>query len=184
MAKIARAASVPPPSPNALHRATLTLRDMRERLIAIDPTIIEDIELFTDTLDGETDALDVLADMVRAAIDAETMCEAIKARKADLDQRSARFARRQDALRRGVLEVMQDIGLPKLEREDFTASISAGRQGVRITDEKALTDQYVRVTREPNKIAIGDDLKAGKTVPGAVLSNPEPGLRVLSVRTR
>ena len=140
MARTARALPVQPSSPNALHRATLALRDLREKLIAIDPSIVEDVTLFGDMLDGESNALDVLADMVRAALEAEGWVELMKLRKADLDQRRARYERRSDALRAGVLAVLQDIGLPRLEREDFTASVTGGHRRVIITDDKALPE--------------------------------------------
>ncbi|HWJ40959.1 MAG TPA: siphovirus Gp157 family protein [Candidatus Limnocylindrales bacterium] len=179
MAKTARALPALSLSPNAQHRALLTLRAIRDQLLAIDPSIIEDVPLFTDTLDGEGgDALDILSGMVRAALDAETMVAAIRLRKADLEQRAARFEKRNTSLRRAVLETMQDIGLPRLEREDFTATVGGNYRHVIINDDKVLPDDLVRVTRTPDKTAIGARLKDGEDVPGAVLSNAESGLTI------
>jgi hypothetical protein len=176
-----RATPTPPPSPAALHQATLMLKAMRDQLIAIDPYIVEDTALFHDTLDGESDALEVLADMVRAALDAETMAEAAKVRAAATTARAARLERRNAALRKAVLETLVAIDLRRLEREDFTASLGTGRQKVLITDDKLLPDTLMRITREPDKALIGDLLKANKPVAGATLSNGET---VLAVRTR
>jgi hypothetical protein len=171
--------SVPPPSPNALHRATLTLQAVRAQLLAIDPTIVEDLALFTDTLDGEGgNALDVIADMVRAALDAEAMGEALKERASAMAARKARLERRATALRQGVLDALLAVGLPKLEREDFTASVGNGYQKVLITEIKLVPDAYVKTTREPMKTEIGAALKAGTAVPGAVLSNAGNSLTV------
>lgn len=177
-----RALPVQPPTPEAIYRATIALRAVREQLIAVDPTIVEDLELFQDTLDGEAgNAIDILADMVRAALDAETMSEALKARAATMAARSSRLERRNAALRKAVLDTLVAINLPRLVREDFTASFGPGRQKVLITDETALPDTLMRITRTPDKELIGDLLKANKPVKGATLSNGET---VLTVRVR
>ena len=168
-----------PPSPFALARAMAVLATVREELLAIDPNAIEDVALFQDTLEGEGgDALDLLANVVRQSIEAEALAEAVKTRKADLAARQTRFERRQEVLRRIARDALQALGLPKLEMPDFTASVANGRAKVLVTDDKALPDAFVRITRAPDREAIGEILRAGKQVRGATLSNPEPTLTV------
>jgi hypothetical protein len=47
-----------------------------------------------------------------------------------------------------------------------------------IPDESLVPDRYMRIKREPDKKAIGTDLRAGHAVPGASLGNPLPTIVV------
>jgi hypothetical protein len=69
----------------------------------------------------------------------------------------------------------------KREAADFTASVLAPRQSVNITDEAVIPDDYVKVTRTPDKNALMADLTVGVVIPGAELVE---GLPSISVRTR
>lgn len=170
------------PSPGAMMRAMTVLAGLKDQLLAIDPTIVEDEKLYADMLEGEGgDALDVLARVVRASIDADDLAEAVKQRKQLLADRQTRFERRRDAMRRAALSVLQELALPKWEHAEFTISISEGRDKVIITDDKAIPDALCRITREPDKTAIGRLLKANTPVRGATLGNAEP---FLSLRAR
>ena len=57
-------------------------------------------------------------------------------------------------------------------------SLAQSQPKVIITDEAAIPGELMRVTREPNKKAIGERLKAGEAIPGACLSNAEPYVRI------
>jgi len=161
------------------------LEALRRHLLTIDPTIGEDEKLLADMFDAEGgDALDVIARVVRAAMEAEDMAAAADKRAREIAQRKARFELRSEALRNVARQALLACGVPKLEREDFTASITKGSQGkVIITDEKGLRPEFLHQPKppEPNKAAIKEALLAGKLVPGAVLSNPEPGFSVRRV---
>lgn len=169
-----------PPSPYAMAEALKALRDARERLLAVDSDIEQDERLFSDMMDGESgDAFAVLDRAIRASIETSALIGVLQERMAALQQRKARFERRRDAYRSMVLEAMQTMGIEKLERPDFTATVrSGGTPGVVIVDEARLPDAFVRIRREPDKATIGAALKAGNTVDGAELRNSAPGLQV------
>jgi hypothetical protein len=75
---------------------------------------------------------------------------------------------------------MVEAGLKKIEADDMTLTTGLGPASVVITDEAMLPESFWRVKREPNKVAIGEALKGGVTVPGAGRGNQAP---VLKVRT-
>ena len=175
--KLRRTAHIPSPGETA--RAMEILMGAREELLSIDPMIALDTKLFQDMLEGEGgDAMDILANIVRQGVEADAMAEMIKARRAMLADRQDRFEKRREVLRRRARDALIALDLPLLETEDFTASITAGKTHVIITNEKALPDGFCRFTRAPNKDEIGEALRAGGRVEGAELSNPEPGMTV------
>lgn len=163
--------------------AYLTAEYQRERanLLAAYPELAGDEQALADTLEGETGLPDAVAAMIRKARRAEAFEEACAKLAAETRDRGSRFGQQAIALRNSALSLMQSADMNKLEQPDFTASVSKGRGKVIIADETALPDAMFRTTRAPDKAAIGDALKGGQTVPGALLSNPEP---TLTVRTR
>jgi hypothetical protein len=79
----------PPPSlslsPWQQEQAATMIRAFRERLLAEDSDIAEDQDLWRDTLDGETYAVDLIRTLIRASIDADVLAE----RSASARRRSA-----------------------------------------------------------------------------------------------
>jgi hypothetical protein len=64
-------ASAPSLSPYQQEQAVTLIRSVRERLLADDPDIAADPDLWRDTLDGESDAIDLIRNLIRASIDAD-----------------------------------------------------------------------------------------------------------------
>jgi hypothetical protein len=164
---------------NANRAALLTqLKLLREQLVALDEDMASDEQLFTDTIDGETSALELLRTVIRQAIDAEVFAEALKARRDELDQRAGRFKERASRCRAFAGEAMQTLGITSIAAEDFGVTLRPGRAAVRIVDEALLPKAFVRTRSEPMKQEIGDALRAGQRVAGAELSNAAPVLTV------
>lgn len=154
---------------------------VRESLLTSFPELAEDQQALADTLEGETSLIDAAASLIRAALEDEAFEEACAKLAAEKRERAARFGQRALKRREAALSLLQAADIPKLEQADFTASVGKSRGKVIVADEAALPDAMFRTTRSPDKTAIGEALKDGKTVPGALLSNPEP---TLTVRTR
>ncbi|WP_336800344.1 siphovirus Gp157 family protein [Kaistia sp. MMO-174] len=154
---------------------------VREMLLASFPELADDEQALADTLEGETSLIDAAASLIRSALDDEAFEEACAKLAAEKRDRATRFGQRAMKQREAALALLQAADIPKLEQADFTASVGKSRSKVIIADEGALPEDFIRVARSPDKTAIGDALKDGKTVPGALLSNPEP---TLTVRTR
>lgn len=93
--------------------------------------------------------------------------EAIKEQQLDL----ADTKRRIEALRVEVINVLDSEGKLSWKAPDFSVSLSSKPQSVVIVDENKLNERFLRVKTEPNKTLIGDCLKRGENVEGAMLSN-------------
>lgn len=133
---------------------------------------------FLDTLEGETDAMELADRLIAEVLDDEALAEACKAQEAAIEARRKRFEARARAKRRVALELLESIGVRKLERPRATISRTAGRVSVQITDEAAVPSQLctVKTTTTPDKAAIRKQIEAGEIVPGAELVRGDDAL--------
>lgn len=136
---------------------------------------------FLDTLDGETDAGDILDGLIASMLDDEAMVDAIKTQQSNLADRSRRIADRATAKRRTLGLVLDAAGLKKAERPRATVSRLAGRTAVVVTDPDQVPSQLCKVVTSPDKAAIKKQLEAGEIVPGCKLV---VGDDTVSVRTK
>lgn len=153
-------------APHAYRLPLPMLGQLHAQLLELHPEMATDERLFVDTLDGESDVLELLRFIIRQAIDAETFEAALKHRREELDERAARFKARAARCRQFATEVMTTLQLKSVAAEDFNASVRDGRSAVRITDADALPERFPRTKVEPMKSEIGDALKAGQQVAG------------------
>jgi hypothetical protein len=130
-----------------------------------------DGDAFLDTLDGETNVLDLADWMIRKMLEDAALSEAIGAQLADLQTRKARIDARADSMKGRMLTLLDATGEKKLERPRATISRRAGSISVRITDDSAIPSQLctVKTTTAPDKAAIKRQIEAGEAVPGAEL---------------
>ena len=147
-------------------------------LLADNPELEEDDVLRLDMVEGETNAMELLDQLIQAERDARTLGEAIDLEIARLNKRFTRFENRRMAIRKLMMQLMEAANLKKAERPAATVSIAAGRPKVLITDESAIPPAFTRTKVEIDKESIAKTLKAMGEVPGATLSNAEPTLRI------
>lgn len=152
------------PSPQRLLDA---LRDARELIAALP----EDERLRIDTIEGETQLWELLDCYAEAALADKALID--KAR-----ERLERLERRAERAQSIVRRILDSVGLTRMERPLYTAFTTFRSKPI-VTDADELPASFMRTA--PDMIAIGKTLRAGETVPGATLSNPEPSL-TLSVR--
>jgi hypothetical protein len=141
----------------------------------------DDEETFWTTLDGETDAGDLLDTFLAGSQDDEALAEAIKAQEVALKTRRERIEMRAQAKRRTLGLILRAAGMSKAERPRGTVSVRPGNLSVRIVNEDDVPSQLMRekITRSPDKAAIKAQIEAGETVPGCELVR---GDDVISVR--
>ena len=165
---------------NQLTHSLSLHRTIRERIIALEADIDE--VTLADTLEGLTDIHEVLAAIVRSALFSEALAGGLRGHIQVLQGRLERLDQRNAERRRIARDAMIEAEINKITAPDFTLSLRAGSASVVVVDESAVPEAYWDA-REPrlNRIGLLTDLKRGVTVPGALLSNPEP---VLSVRVR
>lgn len=137
---------------------------------------------FADTLDGCGDAVEAARGAVRMIHAAEAMEGAAKGLAAMFTGRAKMFEERGVKARDALAQFMTEIGEKTLQLPEGTVSLAAG--GAQLTgdpDVASLSDEFVRVTRSPDRVAIKVALVAGGTIPGCSLTNGRPSLRI---RTR
>lgn len=156
------------------------LRRQIEAMLLEFPELREDEQLRLDTLEGETEAKEILERLVGLVRDAETMEAATADRIGKLKARQDAFERRADGYRQLIHRIMDAAGIRKMQLPEATLSIRPSGPAVRILDEAAIPEEFWRIKREPNRVAIKAALLDGVAVPGVSLSNSSD---VLSVRT-
>jgi len=151
-----------------------------DQLYAMYPDLWEEPneQLLADSLAGQTDLNEALTQIVNRIHDDEDRLDTIKIRIGKQRERHERIDRRVTAMRDLAFKLMQHANVPKIELALATLSVRAGTPKVVITDETALPESCIRTKREPDRVAIKDFLTSGVSVPGASLSNAEPGLTI------
>lgn len=171
------------PSTHNLVAALTHHEYLRDQLRAQFPDADE--QTLADTLEGESNLDQMLVAVMRSTEDDAMLVTGINERIAELSLRGERLARRIEAKRDICCRVMERANLKKIEAPDFTMSLSATPKKVIVTDEALIPANYKRTPEPPkpvpDKKLIADVLKAGKEVPGAMLSN---GGVTLSVRKK
>lgn len=131
---------------------------------------------FWDTLDGETDAGDILDRLIWNAQTDQHNADAIKEHEAALRARRQRLESRVSAHKAAMLAVLDAAGSKKLERPCATVSRREGALSVQITNADDVPTQLCKVVTTPDKAAIKKQIDAGEDVPGAELTRGEPGI--------
>lgn len=143
---------------------------IRQMAEALEP-YQDDEELYRDTLDGETNILDLIEREAAAAANDEALKSALNERMTSMAGRFNRITARISARRGNIALLMRAGNLRKAEVPSATVSVSPGRQSVLIEDAAEVPSQLMRETvrREPDKAAIKRQLEQGEDVPGARL---------------
>jgi hypothetical protein len=152
-------------------------RRTREALLRDYPDI--DPETLADTLEGQTEALDVARQLIRSSREDEAEANGLAEYIAALQARRARLTARAEKREAAALSLLTEIGEKTLRDPAFTASLVPTPGKVVFTDTSILPPWAWR-TPEPelNKAEIRKRIVAGETVPGARLSNGGVTLRI------
>jgi Siphovirus Gp157 len=152
----------------------------RDRLLAEFPDLDE--ETLADTLEGITNLREMLAEVIRSALDDEAVASAVSIRLADLKVRLERFESRAKRKRQLALQAMAEAEISKLVEPDFTASLKQGAPSVDIQAEDRIPAAYWKPQPPKlDKLWILAALKTGTEIEGAVLADPK---LQLTVRTK
>ncbi|MDH5797845.1 MAG: siphovirus Gp157 family protein [Paracoccaceae bacterium] len=143
----------------------------------------EDGDAFWDSLDGETDILDIIDTLLDGVTMDDAMADAIKARMDDMSVRKFRLEARSAARRAAIGKLLEAAGMKSVERPAATVSVRSGRMQVVITDDAEIPTQLRAPPNPgaPDKGAIGKALGAGEYVPGA---QHVRGPDIVTVRTK
>ncbi len=153
---------------------------LRERLVEDFPDADE--ECLRDTLEGLTNLTDMLAEVLRSALEDQAFVTALRSRIGDMQARLSRIEERARKKRDLVCSVMERADVRKLTEPDLTVSLRPSRAPLVLTDESVIPGDYWK--SQPPKLdrqGLIAALAAGGDVPGAILGNAP---MTISVRTK
>lgn len=141
----------------------------------------DDLDTFWDTLDGETDILDVVGHTLEALIVAEEDEKACRAKAQRFTQLADKHKSTQLGLKKFLHNIMKLTNQKKIPHQNGTVSLRQGAQSVVIHNEKEIPSQLCKVTVTPDKTEIKKQLKAGVHIDGAELVT---GPETISIRMK
>jgi Siphovirus Gp157 len=155
-------------------------RILRDRLVAEIPDI--DAETLADTLEGITELREILAELVRSALEDEALSAGLATRLAEMKARAQRLENRAEKKRALALRAMTEAEIQTVIEPDFTASLRRGAPALEVVAEERIPDDYWKP--QPPKLdrqALLAALKGGSEIEGVTLGAPQVQL---SVRTK
>lgn len=150
-----------------------------ENLIRAFPEIAEDEILRADMLEGSTNLIDVLTDLIRIDEDARAFRDGTKEQQARLKERAERFDRRIEFTRALMMTILNAANLRKCELPEATVYLRNNAPSLMGTpDVDKLPDDLVKIERKADRIKIKEALQAGRAIEGLALSNSPPSVVV------
>ena len=166
--------------PQQIQSEATTYVTLRAQLLSDLPDLDE--ETLADTLEGLTDLREMLAELIRSALDDEALVVGLSTRLSDLKVRMERLEARAKRKRQLARRVMSDAVIATLTVADFTASLKQAPPTVEVLAEDKIPAIYWKP--QPPKLdkqGILAALKLGTAIDGVALAAPQIQL---SVRTK
>ena len=146
-----------------------------QELDGMEPADIADT---LEAIEGEIEQKAQAIVAVRAGMESDIA--AIDAEIRRLQDRKKHIENQDKSVRDYLKHNMEAAGIKNIKCPLFSITLAKGRAVVVIDDESALPDEYVAVKTlfAPDKKRILDDLKAGKDVAGAHITESESSIRI------
>src|SRR5262245_38915728 len=129
------------------HRLMAALTAAREALAVLQPD--DDEVIRVDTIEGQSDALEVLDSIAAHVVADEALAERAR-------ERAKRLESRADRRREVIVTMLDALGLSKIERALYSASLSHQAKA-QITDAAMLPPEFMRTA--PDAVKIGKALR-------------------------
>jgi len=134
----------------------------------------DDLEVFWDTLDGETDVMEAVGSIIEQIVETDAQYKAVQTIIEKYSNRKNTIQRRRDSLKLSLKRLLLWTGQSKIPHTLATISLRKGAEALLIHDERKIPSQLCKVTITPDKVAIKNQLKAGVQIDGAELvAGPE-----------
>ena len=140
----------------------------------------DDQDTFLDTLDGETDAMDILGALIKERNEMLGNEAALKELAKQYKERADRMNAKADAIAQTMGHLLDAIGERKVQHPFATVSRTKPRARVVIEDEHQIPSQLMKVKKSPDLTAIKAQMDAGEYVPGAAIALGNEGVTVRS----
>jgi hypothetical protein len=166
------------------HNLHVEIEATRALLANYRDILADDEEAQADMVEGETNLHDAIRRALVRVAEIKAMCEGIEDLATRLGERRARLQQQDKSLRVALCSAMELAGLKRLETDVATISRKATPPAVVITAEAEIPSTFWK--KQDPKLdmrallaALKEADEAGKTIPGAVLSN---GGETVSIR--
>jgi len=140
----------------------------------------DDQDTFLDTLDGETDAMDILGALIKERNEMLGNEAALKELAKQYKERADRMNAKADAIAQTMGHLLDAMGERKVQHPFATVSRTKARARVVIEDEHQIPTQLMKVKKSPDLTAIKAQMDAGEYVPGAAIVLGNEGVTVRS----
>jgi hypothetical protein len=140
----------------------------------------DDQDTFLDTLDGETDAMDILGTLIKERNEVLGNEAALKELAKQYKERADRMNAKADAIAQTMGHLLDAMGERKVQHPFATVSRTKPRARVVIEDEHQIPTQLMKVKKSPDLTAIKAQMDAGVYVPGAATVLGNEGVTVRS----
>ena len=134
-----------------------------------------DPEFFADTLDGETDVMDIIGGVLQAIAETEAMEAKNKSLASLYALRAKVLNERRDAMRGVIARIMDCMGEKTVRHAFATLSLRAGKENPVITDTDKIPAELGDITWKPSLKAIRETDYHGD---GVTWSNAGPVLTI------
>jgi hypothetical protein len=141
----------------------------------------DELDLFWDTLDGETDVMDLVSNVLVEINEAEAGMIACHEMAKRYSERRSLHDARKVRLNQMLKTILLCANQSKIPHPLGTVSLRKGTESVAITNEKEIPSQLCRTTVTPDKAEIKKQLQAGVQIDGAELVT---GPQTISVRMK
>tara|TARA_R110002167_G_scaffold34895_9_gene111493 strand:+ start:191 stop:643 length:453 start_codon:yes stop_codon:yes gene_type:complete len=141
----------------------------------------DDLELFWDTLDGETDVMDLVGKTLSEISEAEAGMIACNEMAKRYSERRSLLESRKLRLNKMLKTIMVCSTENKIPHPLATVSLRNGMDSVVINNPEAIPTQLCKTTIVPDKAEIKKQLKAGVEIEGAELVT---GPSTISIRMK
>jgi Siphovirus Gp157 len=141
-----------------------------------------DEETLSDTLAGITDLPEMIAAVLRSALQDLALAKGLRSRLVEMQERLARLEDGAQRKRHLVTSVMERAEMPKLVEPDFTVILRRTPPALRVVQEDEVPAEFWRPQpRKLDRPAVTMALRGGRLVPGATLDN---GGTTIAVKTK
>ena len=156
----------------------IKFEEIREMADSIRLYTEDDQDTFLDTLDGETDVMDILGKLVQERAECSIYEGSAKELAKMYSNRAKRLSAKQEAISITIGQLMDAMGETKIQHPLATISRTKARWSVRIVDQHDIPSQLTTVTVKPDLVAIKKQMDQGETVPGCEVNPGQPSITV------
>lgn len=141
----------------------------------------DDSQAFWDTLDGETDVMQLVGTIIEEIVEADEGQKMVSQIIEKYSTRRTYLKSKTKRLRKSLEYILMSTGQKSIPHPFATISMRGGSESLNIYDEASIPSQLTKTTTTPDTAEIKKQIKAGVQIDGAELVT---GPEILSLRMK